>query len=87
MSNFSDFNSPEFLKVAIKYGLLSPSADAFTMYELHGQLLRDEEIRKRRIAGVLVPRKIEAVIEAMSPAELQALRERVLGVLPFRSKK
>jgi hypothetical protein len=53
-------------------------------YLIYGKLLKDEPLRRKRLAiaktGIAGP--IDG-IEAMSSVELQGLRERVTGVLPF----
>lgn len=83
----SNWSSPEFLKCVVKHGLLNAAtADPMDAYMLEGALLHDEMFRQRRLKlGVSLG--FEKILDALSPAELQALRERVTGVLQFRSKK
>ena len=78
-----DYNTPEFLSSVIKAGMLNPSASGMDAYLLYGFLLRDEFFRKRRLKiGLALP--FHKVLKTLSPEELAALRDRALGVMPFR---
>ncbi len=76
------FNEPEFLRCAVKHGLLVPSAELMDAHLCFGSLIRDEELRPKRFELGMI-----AAIESLTPAELQSLRERVTGVVPFRSNQ
>lgn len=56
-----------------------------------GQILNDELLRKKALAflqgSVLHEDAYPAALNAMTPAERMALRERVSGVVPFPVKK
>lgn len=80
----SNWNSPEFLRCAVKHGLLNAAAsDPMDAYLLEGALLNDEMFRQRRLKlGLSLG--VDKILDALSAAELQGLRERVTGVLPFR---
>lgn len=77
-----NFNSPAFLKAAIKYGLLSPNANAMDCYALHGILLRDSLLLTPRPKFGL---KFDKILASLKPEELVALRERVNNVRPIKS--
>ena len=77
----SNFNSPEFLKAAIKYGLLSPNANAMDCYMLHGVLLRDSLLLTQRLKFGM---KFDKILASLKPEELVALRERVNGIRPIK---
>ena len=76
-----NFNSPEFLKAAIKYGLLSENANAMDCYMLHGVLLRDSLLLRHRLRFGL---KWDKILAALTKEELVALRERVNDVRPIK---
>jgi len=59
--------------------------DPMEMYLLGGSIIHDEELRKRALTGGSIDRM--AAIQAMSPQERAALRERVCGVLRFPEAK
>ena len=77
----TNFNSPEFLKAAIKAGLLSPNANAMECYLLHGVLLRDPLLVSHRLKFGL---NLDKILAALTKDEIVALRERVTGVVPFK---
>ncbi|HKW34437.1 MAG TPA: hypothetical protein VJN92_15610 [Candidatus Acidoferrum sp.] len=91
--NDDAFNSPEFLKFACKHGLLSPNADKLDAYKVHGQILHNEMIRSKRLVGrclqviagleIMLPAPLQSVLDSLTAAELQTLRESITGVLPF----
>ena len=82
-------DSLEFLRFAVKHGLLKDTADEMEAYILHGRLLVDSvltEKAKEFLIGAVLPGNARLrALEKMSPKELIGLRERVTGVLPFRS--
>lgn len=85
----SNWNDPEFLRCAVKHGLLNAAKSGpMDAYELEGFLLNDSFFRKKRLslgipAGLNLP--FAKVMEMLTPAEMVALRERVLGVVPFNA--
>jgi hypothetical protein len=83
-------NSIEFLRCAVKHGLLSNSAHAMDAFLLHGKLVKDDVLTAKaaefQIGAVLPGYARMRAIERMSPPELVALRERVAGVIPFGGK-
>ena len=82
----SNWQTPEFIQFSIKHGLLNANAGPMEAYTLEGFLLRDEETRQKRLKlGLSLP--FVEILKALTPAELAGLKERVAGVLPFRSKQ
>lgn len=85
----SNWNCPEFLRFAVKHGLLNAAKSGpMDAYELEGFLLNDASFRQKRLslgipAGLNLP--FVKVLEMLTPAELRELRDRVLGVLPFKT--
>jgi hypothetical protein len=74
------FNSPDFLRCAVKHGLLKSTASAHDAYEVFGKLLINKTLFAKRIELGMV-----AGIEALTPEELRSVRESVAGVLSFKS--
>ena len=81
----SNWNSPEFLRCAVKHGLLNAAkAGPMDAYDLEGFLLHDEVFRQQRLK-VGLRLGFAEVLESLPPQELRKLKERALGVLQFRS--